>query len=108
MSAFIANFGIDKIVLLAQPVLSIIYPGALTLIVLALFPDKIHDYTIRFAVAGAMIGSLLEVLYGQGLLTFDFIPNLPLSSFGFGWLTLAVCAGIIGSIFKKTLTVKTQ
>lgn len=108
MSAFIANFGIDKIVLLAQPVLSIIYPGDLTLIVLALFPDKIHDYTIRFAVAGAMIGSLLEVLYGQGLLTFDFIPNLPLSSFGFGWLTLAVCAGIIGSIFKKTLTVKTQ
>lgn len=101
LSAAIANFGIDKIVLLAQPVLSIVYPGALTLIVLTLFPRLVCNWTLRFTVAGAMIGSLLEVLYSQGILMLSFIPKLPLSSFGFGWLVFAAGAGIAGAVLRK-------
>lgn len=97
-STIIANFGIDNIVILAQPILSLIYPGALTLIVLSLFPHRISDDTVKCAVAGAMIGSLCEVLYGQGIWSLSFVPQLPLWSVGFGWLSFAVPAGILGSI----------
>ncbi|MCQ4637348.1 branched-chain amino acid transport system II carrier protein [Anaerovorax odorimutans] len=88
-SAFVANFGIDQIVAIAQPVLNLIYPGALTLIVLSFFAKRFsNDYVIRGAVIGATLGSLCEILYGWGV-PLRFVTHLPLSDFGFGWISFA-------------------
>lgn len=102
-STVIANFGIDKIVLLAQPVLSLVYPGALTLIVLAMFSRWVSDITVRSAVAGAIAGSLMELLHSSGIINLEFISVLPLSSFGLGWICLAAAAGIAGAILKRLI-----
>lgn len=96
-SVVISNFGIDQIVTLAQPVLSLVYPGTLTLIILSLFSSHIADYTIRGAVIGALAGSLCEILYGWGV-PLSFVPHLPFTDFGLGWLIFAVAGGIAGKI----------
>ena len=100
-SAVIANFGIDKIVMLAAPVLSLIYPGALTLIILAMFDRWVSDFTVKFAVAGAMTGSLLEILNSSNIINLEFISGMPLSSFGLGWMCFAAAAGIAGALLKR-------
>ena len=100
-SAVIGNLGIDAIVMLAEPVLSLVYPGALTLIVMGLFSDRISDYTIRGAVLGALAGSLLELLYNYEILQLAFVPHLPLSNFGFGWFIFAVAGGIAGAVIRR-------
>lgn len=100
-SAVIANFGIDKIVMLAAPVLSLIYPGALTLIILAMFDRWVSDFTVKFAVFGAMGGSLLEILHSSGIINLGFISEMPLSSFGLGWMCFAAAAGIAGALLKR-------
>ena len=100
-SAVIGNLGIDAIVMLAEPVLSLVYPGALTLIVMGLFSDRISDYTIRGAVLGALAGSLLELLYNYEILQPAFVPHLPLSNFGFGWFIFAVAGGIAGAVIRR-------
>ncbi len=99
-SAAIANFGIDQIVLLAQPILNLIYPGALMLIILAFFSSHLSDYAVRGTVLGAMVGSLCEILYGWHV-PLSFVPRLPLSEFGFGWLIFAVVFGIAGAVIHR-------
>lgn len=102
-SAVVSTAGIDQIVLIAQPILSLIYPGALTLIVLSFFAKQIsNDNVVRGAVIGAVLGSLSEILYGWGA-PLAFVPHLPLSQFGFGWLVFAVIFGIIGVFFPKRI-----
>lgn len=101
-SAAVSNFGIDEIVTLAQPILSLLYPGALTLIALAFFLKRLSDFTIRGAVLGAMAGSLCEILYGWGA-PFAFVPHLPLSQFGFGWLLFAAVFGIGGALLRRAV-----
>ncbi len=99
-SAAVSNFGIDQLVILAQPVLSLIYPGALTLIILSFFSSRLSDYIIRGAVIGAIMGSLCELLYGWGV-PLDFVPHLPLFKFGFGWFIFAIIFGLAGFLLNK-------
>ena len=74
--------------------LNLIYPGALTLIILAMFDRWISDFTVKFAVSGAIAGSLLEILHSSGIINLGFISKMPLSSFG-------LAAGIAGALLKQ-------
>ncbi len=99
-SAVVSTFGIEQLVALASPVLSLIYPGALTLILLSFFSSRLSDYIIRGAVLGAILGSLCEIAYGWGA-PLSFVPYLPLFHFGFGWVIFAVILGICGGLFFR-------
>lgn len=96
-SAVVSNFGLDKIVSLASPVLSLIYPGALTLIILSLFRDRIPNLVFKAAFLGSLLGSLCEILYGYGL-PLAFVTKMPLYSIGCGWLLWSICFGIVGAV----------
>lgn len=96
-SAVVANFGLDKIVALASPVLSLVYPGALTLIILSLFQNRIPGAVFKGAFLGSLLGSLFEILFGYGL-PFRFVTKMPLYSIGFGWLLWAVVFGILTAV----------
>ena len=96
-SAFVANFGLDKIVALAAPILSLVYPGALTLIILSLFRERVSNAVFKGAFFGSLLGSLLEILYGYGL-PFGFVTKMPLYSIGCGWFLWAVAFGIVGAV----------
>ena len=100
ISALIAMVGTDTIISIASPVLSLLYPGAMTLLALSFLKEKISNWTLRFSVVGALFGSLLTVLYDMGV-PLAFVPSLPLNSTGLGWLVFAVGSGIIGMISGK-------
>ncbi len=99
-SALIAMIGTDQIIAIASPVLSLLYPGAMTLLALSFLKEKISNCTLRFTVTGALIGSLMTVLYGLGV-PLNFVPSLPLSSSGLEWILFAAAFGIIGAVTNR-------
>lgn len=100
LSAVIAMFGTNQIIAIASPVLSLLYPGALTMLVLSFLKERITDFTLRFSVVGAIIGSLCIILYDYGI-PLNFVPDLPLSSSGLSWILFAVIFGAAGSIIRS-------
>ncbi|MBP3385121.1 MAG: branched-chain amino acid transport system II carrier protein, partial [Firmicutes bacterium] len=98
--AALAMIGTDQIIAIASPVLSLLYPGAMTLLALSFLKEKISNFTLRFAVVGALTGSLCTLLYDYGV-PLNFVPHLPLNSSGLGWILFAVIFAIAGMIISK-------
>jgi len=97
-SAIVANMGLDQIVSIAAPVLSIVYPPTLVLIVLSFFDRPIsNDWVFRMAALGALVFSMLETINSSGL-SVSFLQHRPLSSYGFGWIVPAALFGILGTL----------
>ena len=99
-SAALAMVGTEQIIAIASPVLSLLYPGALTLLTLSFLKDRISNFTLRFAVVGSLTGSLCTILYDYGV-PLNFGPHLPLNSSGLGWSLFAVVFGIAGFVIKR-------
>ena len=96
ISPVIANIGLDEIIAISEPVLSIVYAPALTLIILTIVGDKIkNDNVFKAAALGAFLISVLETAANHGL-GFQFVNYLPLHHFGFGWLLPTVICGVAG------------
>lgn len=99
-SAAMALIGTEQIISIASPVLSLLYPGALTLLVLSFLKNRISNFTLRFSVIGALTGSLCSLLYGYGV-PLNFVPDMPLNDFGLSWTIFAAAFGIAGMIIRK-------
>lgn len=100
ISPVIANIGLDEIIAISEPVLSIVYAPALTLIILTIVGDKIkNDNVFKAAALGAFLISVLETAANHGL-GFQFVNYLPLHHFGFGWLLPTVICGMAGYFIK--------
>lgn len=98
-SAAVSNFGLNEIIAIASPVLSVVYPPTLVLIVLAFFGDRIKkDWVFRLAALGALAVSLLEVLRTYTGVELALLDALPLASLGFGWILPAAVCGVIGAL----------
>ena len=80
-SAVVSNFGLNEIIAIASPILSVVYPPTLVLIVLALFGSRIRrDWVFRLAALGALAVSLLEVVRTYTGVELAFLDLLPLAS----------------------------
>ena len=98
-SAVVSNFGLNEIIAIASPILSVVYPPTLVLIVLALFGGRIKRvWVFRLAALGALAVSLLEVLETYAGLSLPLLDALPLASLGFGWLLPAAVCGAVGAL----------
>ncbi len=108
ISFFISLVGVEKIVALAVPVLSAIYPVMIALLLLNAFNKYIkHDYFYIGAVVGTLLVSIptsLNIAFGIWGGLANFINTLPLHNLGFEWLLpttiFAVLFNIIAVIFK--------
>lgn len=106
-SAIVSNFGLNNIIALAAPILTVIYPGVLAVIVLSIFDARIrNDNVFRFAAAGAMAVSFCEVMGWYWPETFAFIKALPFQGPGFGWVVPAMICGIAGAVIKSPARVQ--
>jgi LIVCS family branched-chain amino acid:cation transporter len=104
-SAVVSNVGLDQIVSIAAPILSIVYPPALVLIILSFFSARIKNVRIyRFAAAGALAVSILETAASLGV-SMPWLAVLPLSSLGFGWAVPAAVCGAVGALIGRGETV---
>ena len=106
-SAIMSNLGVDNIIAIAAPILTILYPVSIVLVVMGCFSEFItYDSTFKGAAYSTFIISLLTSLNDFGY-NFSFIEHLPFSSLGFNWVIPALIGGFIFTLFeKKTLNNK--
>ena len=106
-SAAAANLGLDQIVSIAAPILSIVYPPTLVLICLSFFDRRIQsDWGFRMAALGALVFSLLEAASSFGL-DMPVLARMPLASLGFGWVVPAAVCGALGALIGRSRPSKT-
>ena len=106
-SAAAANLGLDQIVSIAAPILSIVYPPTLVLICLSFFDRRIQsDWVFRMAALGALVFSLLEAASSFGL-DMPVLARMPLASLGFGWVVPAAVCGALGALIGRSRPSKT-
>ena len=95
ISYVIACQGVDKIVKLSVPILNVLYPVAITIIVVTMLNKFITNIVaIRLAVYVSLVCGLLFSFFGTAL------NDLPLASVGFGWVIPTIIALVIGLFIK--------
>ena len=100
-SAVVSNFGLNEIIAIASPILSVVYPPTLVLIVLALFGPRIRqEWVVRLSALGALAVSLLDVLRTYTAVEIPLLDALPFASLGFGWLLPAAVCGAAGMLIS--------
>lgn len=111
VSFLIANFGLSAIISWSIPVLMLIYPPAITLVILAL-SGKMHGhdmYVYRWTLAFVWPAAFLDFWKA---LPYDLIPSLtdwvtsisgmlPFSEISLGWLLPAMVGLCIGMLMKR-------
>ena len=101
-SALSSNLGVDKIIEIAVPVLSLIYPVSILLVVMSIFEKFIpNNVVVKGATYATLLISLLTVIDSLGI-KIEFVHKLPLANLGFNWVVPAIVGGlIVGLIFRK-------
>ena len=99
ISLMIANLGLKAVIQKSIPVLLVLYPIAMTVILLlginALF--RLPLVAKRLALALVTIISILSVA------KFDFTQQLPLKSYSMEWLPFAIIGLVIGYLVHKVM-----
>lgn len=100
-SSIASNLGVDKIISLAAPILTVIYPVSILLVIMSTFSRFFTKSSIfKGAAYTTLFISLLSVVDSLGI-KINFIHSLPLASIGFNWVVPAIIGGFIGNILLK-------
>lgn len=107
ISGVIANLGLSQILKVSVPVLGLLYPMAISLIILGLVHDRL-PFRGRpvYAVTVGLVGlfSLLEVsntTFLNSVLS-DVLSYVPMQKQGFGWVLPGLLGFIMGSFYEKS------
>lgn len=104
-SAIISNFGVDKIIQIAAPLLYIMYPAVVTLILLGLIHTKIQNKNVY--VLASWVALILGVAHELSTVPLfakvgvlasltEALNKLPGHSVGFYWIIPVLVAAIVG------------
>ena len=110
VSCAISVLGVSQIIKISAPILEILYPCAMTIVLIGLFNEKIkNDIVFRIPAIVSLIFGFLFVLKGMNLLgSFgDVLDSFPLTKFGLGWLVpmlIGLVIAIVIASMKKTKT----
>lgn len=100
-SAAASNLGVEKIIAIAVPILTVIYPVSILLVLVATFDGRLkNDKVVKGATYATLAISILTVVDSLGI-SIGFVHKLPLASFGFNWIVPAILGGLIGLILSK-------
>ncbi|MEW9080063.1 branched-chain amino acid transport system II carrier protein [Terrisporobacter glycolicus] len=100
-SSVASNLGVDKIIAIAAPILTIIYPVSILLVIMSTF-NKCFSKSAVFKCSAyiTLLISLLNVVDSLGI-NINFVHKLPLDSIGFNWVVPAIIGGLIGKFIIK-------
>lgn len=103
-SALASNLGVNKIISIAAPILTVIYPVSILLVIMSTFNKLFISIPVfKGAAYATLLISLITVGNDLGL-NINFVNNLPLASLGFNWIIPAIIGGIIGKLVSKKNT----
>lgn len=96
-SFVLANLGLNSVIQLSVPVLSIIYPIAITTVVLILIARFIptRRITQQITIIVITIESILSVMNTNGWIHLNFFDKLPLYNISLEWLPIAIVTLIV-------------
>lgn len=98
---FLSNLGTGKIIELASPVLTLLYPIMLTQVFLSCFRKIDRAWICRGAALGAALFTVLELLNDYEVLPMPWVEKVPLKFLGLGWLLPAVLGGLLGALVSR-------
>lgn len=100
------NFGLNAVLETAVPILMLLYPLAITLILLVMLNKFFSGY--RSVYIGAMLGAgviaVFDAVKSAGVLVTEidgFLAFLPLFAEGGGWILPAILGGVLGYIVAR-------
>ena len=100
-SALASNLGVERIIAIAVPILTVIYPVSILLVLVSTFGGIFkNDKVVKGATYATLAISILTVVDSLGI-SIEFVHKLPLASFGFNWIVPAILGGLIGLILTK-------
>ncbi|CRL63239.1 branched-chain amino acid transport system II carrier protein [Proteus penneri] len=111
MTTIVSTFGLDTLLRVTIPALLMIYPTAVTLVLLQFIRNKLKAprFTYRFTIAIIVLMSLFDTLKQLKWLNADLLQlfsYIPLSDYGLGWVLPGIFAFVISLIislnFKET------
>ena len=102
-STIASTIGVDQIIALSVPILTIIYPVSIILVILSVL-KKFFSNNLSFVFAGYTT-LLISALSAANV---SFMNELPLANLGLNWLLPSLLVAIVGEMIgtKKLLTVK--
>lgn len=111
ISFALSLFGVDAIISLAGPVLTIVYPIIIALMFYMMFEKHVkYDMAYILMVAGVLVIAIIETIGGMvgldNLVT--SIQNFPLGQFGFTWFVPSLICFGIGALLGKMGIGKTR
>ncbi len=110
VSCAISVLGVSQIIKISAPILEILYPCAMTIVLIGLFNEKIkNDIVFKIPAIVSLIFGLLFVLKGMNLLgSFgDVLDSFPLTKFGLGWLVPMLIGLVIAIVIASMKNTKT-
>lgn len=102
-SAAASNLGVDKIISIAVPILTVIYPVSMLLVVMSTL-DRVFvsNSVVKGAAYTTLVVSLLTVVDSLGI-NIGFVHLIPLDNIGFNWVIPALIGGMVGKILIKDI-----
>lgn len=104
ISFALSLIGVDAIIALAGPVLTIVYPIIIALVFYMMFEKRVrYDMAYIVMVAGVLVIAIIETVgdkIGLGGMAAS-IQNLPLGQFGFTWFVPSLVCFAIGYVIGK-------
>ncbi|MCI5775841.1 MAG: branched-chain amino acid transport system II carrier protein [Aerococcus sp.] len=104
----LANLGLNQILAISSPILSILYPITITIVLLLLFLRWVNGpkLTIQLAITFVTVVSVPTTLSRLGLPGLQWLAYLPLFELQLEWLPFMLAGAVIGFLFgsrKKQL-----
>ena len=104
-SGIFSTVGVTKIVMIAVPLLVLVYPVTIVLIILTILGrTTLRKSIYTGAVIGALSTSLFDALASAGFPISSanaLISYIPLAKAGFPWILPALAGGIIGGLIRE-------
>lgn len=104
ISFALSLIGVDAIIALAGPVLTIVYPIIIALVFYMMFEKRVrYDMAYIVMVAGVLVVAIIETVgdkIGLGGMAAS-IQNLPLGQFGFTWFVPSLICFAVGYVIGK-------
>lgn len=102
VSMFMANFGVDKIVVIAEPILGILYPVTIVLIFLGIM--GVNNLTVRRScIAASTVFAMVQIIVDNANVhAIEVLYNsIPLAKQGFVWVLPTLLAGVISFLITR-------
>ena len=100
-SLVISNLGVDSIIKISAPILSLIYPATIVLIVMTIFKKFFkNDNIVKFSTYTALFMGILMAINDLGI-NIPVLDILPLANLGFCWVVPTFVGGFVGYFIKS-------